>query len=271
MSLQENMIKLYSVTRLLFSIFTLLNTLIICSAIPRQTTEKSSLMLPAIAITTITLGILYKACTKITDQEALINACCKNDLKAVERLLQKKVALDNDEPYNESVLMIAAAKSCPEINKALLQAKANVHAQSISGETAFYQAVKRNYSCERDSSRQIMSMLLEHKANINHVQPWYQETPLMSTLIHSCDNRTLEFLLRSGADYAVYKNRDGFTAEQLIKQIGKPGMLAALNQRKKDDKEKFSAELHGLFVEKNLVATSHSGILAAFYGLPNPD
>lgn len=235
------------------------------SAAPEQTNQKHSLMLPLFAGTAILLGALYKASTKPTDQEALIQACYKNDLRTVNSLLQKNVDLGCHAPYGESPLHIACKTSNPQIIRALLDADADIHAQAYGGETPFTYAVARDYMCPNDSSKKSMQILLDGKADIN--QP--NGRPLITTVLASAGLSTVEFLLRSGADYTLSKN--GLTAEQLIKKIGKPGMREALNRRKKDDKEKVSEELEGLFNEKHLVATTYGGLLAAFYGLPNPD
>ena len=235
------------------------------SAAPEQTIPKDSLKLSLLAGATILLGALYKACTKQTDKEALIQACYKNDLRTVNSLLQKNVDLGCHAPYGESPLHIACKTSNPQIITALLDANADIHAQAYGGETPFTYAVAKDYMCPNDSSKKSMQILLDGKADIN--QP--NGRPLITTVLASAGLSTVEFLLRSGADYTLSEN--GLTAEQLIKKIGKPGMREALNQRKKDDREKCSAELRGLFNEQHLIATTYGGILAAFYGLPKPD
>jgi ankyrin repeat protein len=264
------------------------------SAAPEQTNQKHSLMLPLFAGTAILLGALYKASTKPTDQEALIQACYKNDLRTVNSLLQKNVDLGCHAPYGESPLHIACKTSNPEIVKILVNGNANVHAQTHEGETPFYFAVRRDCKYPSDSSKKIMQILLDSKVDINELNG----RALSTSLVCQRYGSTAAFLLRSGADYTLSVNEltaeefikqfgifefldssendytlseNGLTAEQLIKQVGNPGMLAALNKRKKDDKEKVSEELEGLFNEKHLVATTYGGLLAAFYGLPNPD
>lgn len=265
MERQDNRTRNNPVQTLLIGIFTLFIPLINYPAAPEQTEQKHSLMFPLLTGTTIIFGTLYKSWTKPTDKEALIQACYKNDLRTVNSLLQKNVDLDCHAPYGESPLHIAGKTSNPQIIRALLDADADIHAQAYGGETPFTYAVARDYMCPNDSSKKSMQILLDGKADIN--QP--NGRPLITTVLASAGLSTVEFLLRSGADYTLSEN--GLTAEQLIKKIGKPGMREALNQRKKDDKEKVSVELQGLFNEQHLVATTHGGILAAFYGLPNPD
>jgi ankyrin repeat protein len=285
MERQDNRTRNNPVQTLLIGIFTLFIPLINYPATPEQTNQKHSLMLPLLVGTAIVAKILYTLSTKPTDKEALMQACYNNNLSAVKSLLQKGVDLGRDKQnspfYGLSPLSLACARSNPEIVTALLNANANIHAEIYSDPTPFSIAVERDYKYPSDSCKENMLLLLAANANINSPGNNFHETPLIATATSMIKDQqyyhrpvntsTVEFLLLHGADYTVYKNRDGFTAEELIKQFGKPGMRAALNQRKKDDKEKVSVELQGLFNEQHLVATTHGGILAAYYGLPNPD
>ena len=154
----------------------------------------------------------------------LARAIGRNDVKAVEALLQGGADANEQDGDGYSMLRLAAILGCTAIARVLIENGADVNGvdahDDMMGSTPLMSAVSMN-------SLAIARLLLDSGANINavNVRGW---TALMYAVV---TNRMeiMSLLIDRGAD-AGLRNRDGATAQKLAEVRNRKEMAQLLKE-----------------------------------------
>lgn len=152
---------------------------------------------------------------------SLIQACQKNDVQQVKKLLIFSKLCPNFKFNDLTPLMIASSKGHEEIVKALLKAKANVNEVDKKGQNALHYATFYGHM-------KVAELLVrEGKINVNQMAQNRAGTPLYTAAAAGHANM-IEFLASHGAEIEPFCTTGGFTPLHIASARGHHEAVVAL-------------------------------------------
>jgi ankyrin repeat protein len=167
------------------------------------------------AVVTVLLIVAIFCPAAYADQnEALIEAIRKSDLKHVQKILNKGADVNAKDEHGSPALVLAAEsdrRGRMELVKLLLEKGADVNAKTKSGRTTLMEAARRGPA-------ELVNLLLDRGADVN-VKDESGETALKRAAGRVHDTAIAELLLNKGADVNS-ADKDGVTALMTAAQSG---------------------------------------------------
>ncbi len=157
---------------------------------------------------------------------ALMKAILNNDLRSVQNLIQKGADVNQLDDNQDAPLVIAAYKGYTEIVKQLLEAGADVAAVDPEMKaTALHAAA---YAGRTEAAK----VLIGHKIDIDKQGPYNGYTALHDAIWQN-NIETAKVLIEARARLDI-KSKDGQTALDLAKAMGRKEIVALIEQQKSE-------------------------------------
>ncbi|GFR93495.1 ankyrin-3 [Elysia marginata] len=127
---------------------------------------------------------------------------CLNDhnYNAAESLIKRGANVNHANEFGSTILMYVIEKCDPKFSELIIKSGADINAQIDSGDTALFRALKLNMWKRFVCIEKKVSVLLQHGANVNHIN-LEMKTPLMvAAEQRSESNNILQILLDTQPD-----------------------------------------------------------------------
>ena len=157
---------------------------------------------------------LILLCSEILHYASEVGDIDKINILFNDTLTELNIEIDVDETVDNSgqtPLLLASDNGYPDIVEILIANGANVNLASISGTTPLI-AVSQDSVMDKDIQLNIVTQLIEAKADVNHTEQ-YGKTPLILAT-ESNSPKIVSKLLQSGADISII-DKQGKTALEI--------------------------------------------------------